>query len=116
MTTQITKQINIRLSQPGQRLLAELAELYGSQTKVIEVAIERLHREEVSEMSEMKHSTDRIARIEPQDGIGKSYDELAKMAQASYWVVPINTDNTAFTKYFQVLDREQDGKVHYGQG
>ena len=113
MTTQTTKQINIRLSQPGQRLLAELAELYGSQTKVIEVAIERLHREEVSEM---KHSTDRIARIESQDGIGKSYNELAKMAQASYWVIPINTDNTAFTKYFQVLDRAQDGRIHYGQG
>lgn len=41
-----TKQINIRLSDPGQRLLADLAELYGSQTKAIEVAIDRLHQQE----------------------------------------------------------------------
>ena len=68
------------------------------------------------EVNEMKHSTDRVAKIEPQDGVGKSYDELAAMASKSYWVVPINTDNTAFTKYFQVLDRAQDGKVHYGRG
>ena len=41
-----TKQINIRLSEPGQRLLADLADLYGSQTKAIEVAIDRLHCQE----------------------------------------------------------------------
>lgn len=41
-----TKQINIRLSEPGQRMLADLAELYGSQTKAIEVAIDRLHQQE----------------------------------------------------------------------
>jgi len=41
-----TKQINIRLSDPGQRALAELAKVYGSQTKTIEVAIDRLHRQE----------------------------------------------------------------------
>ena len=107
------KQINVRLSEPSQQKLAELTQLYGSQTIAVEMAIERLHREEISEM---KHSTDRVAKIEPQDGVGKSYDELVTMAQASYWVVPINTDNTAFTKYFQVLDRAQDGKVHYGRG
>ena len=107
------KQINVRLSEPGQRMLAELVTIYGSQTIAVEVAIERLYREEVNEM---KHSTDRVAPIEPQDGVGKSYDELVAMAQASYWVVPINTDDTAFTKYFQALDQAQDGKVHYGQG
>ena len=41
-----TKQINIRLSDPGQRALADLVELYGSQTKAIEVAIDRLHQQE----------------------------------------------------------------------
>jgi len=47
-----TKQINIRLSEPGQRLLADLVELYGSQTKAIEVAIDRLHQQECAHKCE----------------------------------------------------------------
>jgi len=66
-------------------------------------------------MRDTKANIDRVARIEPQDGVGKSYDELVAMAQASYWVKPINTDNTAFAKHFQILDQAQSGLVHYGR-
>ena len=52
-------------------------------------------------------------RIEPQDGIGKSYDELVEMMTKDYWVVPINTDNQHFGQYWRVADVAQSGLVHY---
>ena len=62
-----TKQINIRLSEPGQRLLAELAELYGSQTKAVELAIDRLYREEVIQMTDWyeqaQHRVDSVPEL-----------------------------------------------------
>ena len=45
------KQINVRLSEPGQQRLAELSQIYGSQTMAVEMAIERLYREEVIQMT-----------------------------------------------------------------
>ena len=108
------KQINVRLSEPGQLKLAELSQIYGSQTIVVEMAIDRLYRKEVTEMKDTKAPTDRVAKTKLADGIGKSYDELVTMATASYWVKPINTDNPAFHKHYRILDRAQDGQVHYG--
>lgn len=58
---------------------------------------------------------DRQARIEPQDGVGVSYDELVEMATASYWVVPINTDDTSFARWWYVSDRAESGEVHYSR-
>jgi len=62
----------------------------------------------------MKAKTDRVAKIEPVDGVGLSYKVLARMASKSYWVRPINTDNAKFHQDYRILDRAQDGKVHYG--
>jgi len=62
-----TKQINIRLSDPGQRALADLVELYGSQTKAVEVAIDRLHRQECA------HECQRCGKPLP-------------LSTSSYWV------------------------------
>ena len=56
---------------------------------------------------------DRIDLIEPQDGIGLAYDDLVKMAQAAYWVIPINTDSERFAQYWRIADRGESGKVHY---
>ena len=64
-----TKQINIRLSDPGQRLLAELADLYGSQTKAIEVAIDRLHQQECA------HRCQRCGKPLPQSASPHWIDE-----------------------------------------
>lgn len=40
------KQINVRLSELGQQKLAELSQIYGSQTIAVEVALDRLHQQE----------------------------------------------------------------------
>ena len=44
-----TKPYSFRLSEPAERKLLELAELYGSQARVIEVAIDRLYHSEVQQ-------------------------------------------------------------------
>ena len=46
-----TKPYSFRLSEPAQRKLGELAQLYGSQTRALEVALDRLHTAEVTQRS-----------------------------------------------------------------
>ena len=43
------QQVNIRLSEPGWTKLIELVEKYGSQTIVIELALDRLHHSEIGD-------------------------------------------------------------------
>lgn len=47
----MVKPTSIRLSEPAARKLAALADLYGAQTKAIEIAIDRLYISEVPHMN-----------------------------------------------------------------
>lgn len=60
-------------------------------------------------------TNERIARVEPQDGIGKSYQQLVTMATEAYWVREINTDSNSFPRHWHILEVSQSGLVHYAQ-
>jgi hypothetical protein len=52
-----TKPYSFRLSEPAERKLLELAELYGSQARVVEVAIDRLYHSEIRRDTMTRMST-----------------------------------------------------------
>ena len=94
-------QKGFRLSIATLNKLDALIGRYATQTEVVTVAIDRLYQEEV--------------RQEMQDGLGKSYDELVKMATREYCVQPINHDNNNFASEWHVTDHAESGKVHYAR-
>ena len=47
-----TRQTSIRLPERTDQQLAELAELFGDRTKALVIAVDRLHRNECSHLSE----------------------------------------------------------------
>jgi hypothetical protein len=42
-----------------------------------------------------------------------SYDEIVAAATETYWVIPINTDDQNFGRWWRVADRSESGLVHY---
>lgn len=52
-----TKPYSFRLSEPAERKLRELATLYGSQARVVEVAIDRLYNSETGRDTMARMST-----------------------------------------------------------
>lgn len=102
------RRTTINLTEATDRQIEYLKECgYGSFTQIVRLAVDRMYRKEME--------MERIAKKEPQDGLAKSYEELVEMATQAYWVRPINADNPSFSRYWHVVDRSQDGLVHYAR-
>jgi hypothetical protein len=43
------------------------------------------------------------------------YDEIVAAATETYWVIPINTDDQNFGRWWRIADRSKSGMVHYEQ-